>query len=250
MVNLFNTALLSLIFCSAASLARAQTASAAVKGLPKAGGQPARPVAEAAELNGYKQAFWGNSVDEVNTALHTDFDLPEGKAALTELPWEIMRLAGISESDPDDLLGADLQWFLGENLDTVTGFYKNRFFFYTAALDKVVPVSEYEKKLGANHGPSTRTLSFQHTDQDEKVTGSYTLKLWEKKKTTIALGTEKLFPGTEPELNYEITYLSADIFQEFKNDFARALEQVKAAEKLESDKALREQQQRALDVIQ
>lgn len=203
------------------------------------------------EVNGYKQAVWGMSKNEVKSSLHIDLSRSEPHYSVTELPWGILRLAAISESDPDELLGNELEWFYGKRQEVVLGFYKNRFFAYTNSLDKILPVSDYRQKLISIYGDSSRDLSFQNTDPgDNKMTGSYDLEIWEKKKTIIILGTEKLFPGPEPEINYEVAYLGADIFGEFKNDFAHALAQRKEREAKQNEKLLQEQQKSALEVIQ
>ena len=98
MTKPLKTALISLVFCVPASLAGAQTVStAAVKEAPKTE-QPAKPAAGAPELNGYKQAAWGSTKDDVKAALHTEFASPDPKTTLTDLPWEIMRLAGLDFS--------------------------------------------------------------------------------------------------------------------------------------------------------
>lgn len=251
MTILTRTILTAFLLCAHTGFAGAQTPpSAAMKEPAKTAEQPAKPAA-AAELNGYKQAAWGISEDEVKTTLNIEFANTEPSTSVTELPWELMRLAGISDSDPDYLLRADLRWFQGENQETMLGFYKDRFFFYTSALDKIIPLPEYEKKLAALHGPFTRELSFQNIDPaDKKVTGSYAMKIWEKKKTTAVLGIEKLFPTSEPETNCEISYISADIFGEFKNDFAVTLAKKKEIERKEAEKALKEHETRALDVLQ
>ncbi|MBI4803136.1 MAG: hypothetical protein HY796_11495 [Elusimicrobia bacterium] len=205
----------------------------------------------ATELNGYKLAVWGMSKEEVKAGLRGDFTRADPNNYTAELPWEILRLAGIAESDPDDLLGPDLEWFYSGPQDATLGFYKKRFFFYTRNLDKILPVSEYAQKITANHGRNSRAVAFQNTDPAENaVIGSYNMEIWDKKKTTIILGVEKLFPGAEPETNYEVTYLSPDIFGEFKNDFARALKQKNEAERNQSETLLEEQKKNALEVIQ
>ena len=221
-------------------------------GAAKEAAQPVKSAAASTtELNGYKQALWGMSKDEVKAGLLIDFSRSEPHNSVTDLPWEVLRLAAISESDPDDLLGDDLEWFYNERQEAVFGFYKDRFFAYTRNLDKILPVSDYRKKITAIHGGSSRNLSFQNTDPlEKKVTGSYTLETWEKKKTMVVLGTEKLFPGPEPETNYEITYLSAAIFGEFKNDLTHALAQRKEEEAKQNEQLLHEQRTNALEAIQ
>ena len=171
---------------------------------------------------------------------------------MAELPWELLHLANIAESDPDDLLGGDLEWFYGDRQDTVLGFYKKRFFFYATGLDKILPVYDYQQAIAARHGKSSRTVAYQTTDPaaGNAVIGSYTIELWEKKRTTTALATEKLFPGEEAEVNYEAVYLSPDIFGEFKADFARALAERSEAEKKQSEEIFQEQKKSALEVLQ
>ena len=235
--------LIALLTCFSAANAGAQTP-------PAAPAQPAKAAA-AQELNGYKQAAWGMSPDEVKTALNLEFANSEPNTALTELPWEVMRLTGIAESAPDELLGEDLNWYYGETQDVVLGFYKNRFFFYLSALDKILPAAEYEKKLAAKHGARTKTLSFKNTDPaEDTVLGAYELALWEKKKTTVALGMETLYPEKQTETNYDIVYLGADILGEFQKAFTAAMQVTKDAEKKLQDKAVQEQQKKALEVIQ
>ncbi|MBU2574910.1 MAG: hypothetical protein KKH28_12615 [Elusimicrobia bacterium] len=254
MSDLFKPALISIIIGVFPAVSCAQTPSTSPAAEPpKDAGLPVKSAATlgAAELNGYKLAVWGMSKKEVKAGLHSGFMRTDPNNYLAELPWEILHLAGISESDPDDLLGDELEWFYGEHQDAVLGFYKNRFFFYTSSLNEILPVSEYEQKITANHGRNSRAVAFQNTDPAENaVTGDYNMKLWDKKKTTIILGVEKLFPGAEPETNYEITYLSPDIFKEFKSDFARALEQKNEAERKRSEQLFQEQRKNALEVIQ
>ncbi|MCX5785472.1 MAG: hypothetical protein NTX59_07270 [Elusimicrobia bacterium] len=253
MLKLSNSVLILLLLSVFPYISHAQTVSTrSAAGAVKDAAQPVKSApASGTELSGYKQAAWGISKDEVKASLNIDFSRSEPHNSITDLPWEILRLIGVSETDPDDLLGDDLEWFYSARQEAVFGFYKDRFFAYTGGLDKILPVSDYKQKIVSIHGGSSRNLSFQDTDPaDNKVTGSYNLEIWEKKKTIIVLGTEKLFPGPEPEINYEITYLSADIFGEFKNDSTHALAQRKEEEAKQNEKLLKEQQNNALDAIQ
>ena len=256
MFKLFKPVLLLLTLGVFAQTSYAQTASA---GTPDAPAKDAAPAAKSApasggEVSGYKQAAWGMSKDEVSAVLHIDLARAEPHYAVTDLPWEIMRLAPISDSDPDDLLGENLEWYYGERQDMVLCFYKNRFFAYTSSLDKVLSAAEYKQKITSLHGASSRSLSFQNTDPEEnnRVTGTYGLEIWENRKTLIVLGTEKLFPGQEqePETNYDITYLGADVFAEFKKDAAKILAEKKEAEEKLNQKQLQEQKDSALEIIQ
>ncbi len=244
-----------ILFILGVSPARADAQGTSTGPVVGSAGGAAQPVKDKAaagpELNGYKQAAWGMSKDQVKAGLHVDFARSEPSHSIMEMPWEILRLSGLSESDPDELLGGDMEWFSNGPQDAVFGFYKGRFFAYTGSLDKILPVSDYRQKIISIHGGSSRALSFENTDPVENtVIGSYNLELWEKKRTVIILGTEKLYPGAEPEINYEITYLGADIFGEFKSGVARALEQKKDEETKRSEKLLREQQKNALEAIQ
>lgn len=235
------------------SIAAAQTPSAQTPSPQKDAAPPVvKSTAAPAELNGYKLAVWGMGKDEVKASLRSDFTRTEPNNSLADLPWELLHLANIAESDPDDLLGGDLEWYYGDRQDAVLGFYKDRFFFYAAGLDKILSASEYQQAIAARHGKSARTVAYQTTDPAaaNAVMGSYTIEIWDKKKTEIILAVEKLFPGEAPEINYEIAYLSPDLFGEFKADFARALAEKTEAEKKQSDELLQEQKKNALEVLQ
>ena len=255
MFKVFKSVFILLLLGVFAQLSSAQTASTGTEAAAVKDDAPAVKSAPApgGEAGGYKQAAWGMSKEEVSAALHIDLAHSEQHYTVTDLPWEIMRMAAVSESDPDDLLGQNLEWFYGERQDMVLCFYKNRFFAYTSSLDKVLSAAEYKQKITSLHGASTRSLSFQNTDPEEnRVTGSYGIEIWDGKKTIIALGTEKLFPGQdqEAESNYDITYLGADVFGEFKKDAAKVLAQKKEEERKQSEKVLQEQKNSALEVIQ
>lgn len=267
----FKPVLISLILVFAISAAGAQTPPAAAAQKKEAAPQVAKstaataaaplkdPVPPAAistaapaELNGYKLAVWGMTKDEVKAALNSDFANAEANNSVSELPWELLHLANIADSDPDDLLDADLEWFYGDRQDAMLGFYKKRFFFYASALDKVLPVSEYQQAIADRHGKSSRKIAYQTNDpaNPKEVLGSYNIELWEKKKTAVVLAAQTQYPGGEPEVNYEISYFSQDIFGEFKADFARALAERNAAEKKRNEEQLQEQKKSALDVLQ
>ncbi|MDO8803650.1 MAG: hypothetical protein Q7R35_04410 [Elusimicrobiota bacterium] len=253
MFRLFKSVFVLLLLSVFTHMSYAQAPSTGpAAGAAKQAAPPAKSApASGKELNGYKKAAWGMSKDDVESSLHIDFSHSEPHYSVIDLPWEILRLAAISESGPDDLLSKDLVWFYGERQDVIFGFYKDRFFSYTSSLDKILPVSDYRQRIISIHGGSSNYLSFQDTDPaEEKVVGTYDLEIWEKKKSIIVLGMEKLFPGPEPVANYEITYLGADIFAEFKNDAAHALEQSRDEEAKQSEKLLQEQQSSALEVIQ
>lgn len=243
---------LFLLGVSAAAAGAQEPPAGSAAAPAKEAAQPANAkTAAGPELNGYKKAVWGMSKDEVKAALHTDFASAEPSSSVTDVPWEILRLSGISESDPDELLGGEMEWYANGPQDAVFGFYKDRFFAYTGNLDKILPVADYRQRVLSIHGASSRSLAFEETDPVEKAPlGSYTMELWEKKKTIIILGTEKLYPGLEPEINYEITYLGAAIFGEFKKAAQFALAQKKSDEAKRTEILLREQQNNALEVIQ
>lgn len=253
MFNLFKSVLFFLTLGVFAHLAYAQAPST---GPAAPGAKQAAPPAKSApapvkELNGYKQAAWGMSKEEVKASLSIDLSRKEPHNSVIDLPWEILRLAAIADSDPDDLLGKDLVWYYGERQDVIIGFYKDRFFSYTSSLDKILPPADYRQRIISIHGASSRVLSFEDTDPAEnKVVGAYDVEIWEKKKTMILLRTEKLFPGPEVETNCGITYLGSELFGEFKKDAAAALAQRKDEETKQSEKLLREQQDSALEVIQ
>lgn len=213
---------------------------------------PAKSTAAPAELNGYKLAVWGMTKDEVKAALNSDFANAEANNSVSELPWELLHLANIADSDPDDLLGAGLEWYYGDRQDAMLGFYRKKFFFYASALDKVLPVSEYQQALADRHGKASRRIAYQTNDPANPKTalGSFNIELWEQKKTAIVLAAQTQYPGEEPEVNYEISYFSREIFAEFKADFARALAERNEAEKKRSEEQLQEQKRNALDVLQ
>lgn len=198
-------------------------------------------IAYAATLEGYKDAKWGQTVEEVGKALSVNLERKNENELfyfedhLNEVFWEDLKVPKVTPYPGfwrfKEGIFPEEEITMYKTGDDYSTFYKNRFFIYSIHLH-AKEFSNHLKTLRSKYGtPKIKKVTYWTGQGRVQVTKEaapsvanqkwvFTVHSWKKDKTLVRLiKQEWLSVGyPEVEINLYLAYISSDLYGELRDE--------------------------------